>query len=483
LKADAERARHVRKRVREMLNSRGEWELMPSPTEKALREIFVMARLLHSPPIGNGVRTTEGGIQSAEPGRPALSNVVAIPFSEKPEPKTPEHQSSVSEPSKPVLYPALSEPAALEKVGTGVLTVLIPSAQPLGSQNSDPDSNRSAAFVAERHPAAAPNASPSVHEARPVYGRKITVAELLNNGQVLLVKWIRRLTHWNGRQTSIEIWNEKIVPLLEQKLAQLRTPVVRFETHGHKILALVSIADLQMRVPVDSYGVALWHPIEREVLPLDCARCSLVPVCRELSTGTGVAMLWRRLGLVDAAGVPTLRGQIVSFFSHGAGLGIAAALEEASYSLDELIYDLANLDAGFRFCGEENRWAGRLPMACYRIYGIQSIPGYLENGVPLRYGSGAEQIVACIHKNPLSKSQWITELLGAGDIDRVIIEWRSLLRQISQAPTLAYPRWQALQTMAKAILHQTESPTMTDLPPLDYHQTRRIEHQLILRRH
>src|SRR5256885_13219013 len=29
LKTDAERARHVRHRVREMLNSRGEWELVP----------------------------------------------------------------------------------------------------------------------------------------------------------------------------------------------------------------------------------------------------------------------------------------------------------------------------------------------------------------------------------------------------------------------------------------------------------------------
>jgi len=236
-------------------------------------------------------------------------------------------------------------------------------------------------------------------------------------------------------------------------------------------------------VPVDSYGVAIWRPIEREVLPSDCARCSLVPVCRQLSTATGVALLWRRLGLVDVAGVPTLRGQVVSFFSQGDGLAIAAALEDTSYRLDELIYDLANLDAGFRFCGEENRWAGRLPMACHQIFGIQSIPGYLENGVPPRYGSGAEQIVSSIHKNPLSKSAWITELLGVGDIDRIIIEWRSLLRQISHAPLLDWPRWQALQAMAKGILRETESPTVTDLPPLDYHQTKRIEHRLTFRRH
>ena len=378
-----------------------------------------------------------------------------------------------------MLRPALSEPAALEKVGTGVLTQLSPPDR-AGRSSFRPVPETPSLTSDGRGPGAS---LADGQEGRPVYGRSITVAELLNNERVLLVKWIRRLTHWNGRQANLSVWKEKIAPLLEQKLAQLKTPVVRFETQGRKILALVSVADLMMRVPVDSYGVALWRPVEREVLPLDCARCSLVPTCRQLSTATGVAMLWRRLGLVDMAGVPTLRGQVVSFFSPGVGLGIAAALEDASYLLEELIYDLANLDAGFRFCGEENRWAGRLPMACYRIYGIQSIPGYLENGVPPRYGSGAEQIVASIHKNPLSKNAWITELLGAGDIDRVIIEWRSLLRQIGHARVLEWPRWQSLQIMAKGILNETESPTITELPPLDYHQTRRLDHTLILRRH
>src|SRR6266498_4099686 len=101
-------------------------------------------------------------------------------------------------------------------------------------------------------------------------------------------------------------------------------------------MAQVSIADLTMRVPVDSHGVAIWKPMEREVLPADCAQCSLVPVCRQLPTSTGVALLWRRLGLVDAGGVPTQRGQIVSFFSQGDGLAVAAALEDNAYPIDEL---------------------------------------------------------------------------------------------------------------------------------------------------
>jgi hypothetical protein len=206
-------------------------------------------------------------------------------------------------------------------------------------------------------------------------------------------------------------------------------------------------------------------------------------VCRQLGTAPGVATIWRRLGFVDAAGVPTRRGQIVSFFSGANGLAVAAALEYAAYPLEELIYDLANLDAGFRFCGDESRWAGRLAYACQKIYGTQSIPGYLEMGMPPKYGSGAEQVVAGVHKNPLSKHEWVTDLLGAGDIDRIIIEWRSFLRQIAHAPQLEWERWQKFQDLAKSILKETESPTMTDLPPLEYHQTKRIDHQLILRRH
>src|SRR5678815_959509 len=45
LKTDAERARHVEKRVRQMLNSRGEWERMPPPVSKPISEVQVMAPL------------------------------------------------------------------------------------------------------------------------------------------------------------------------------------------------------------------------------------------------------------------------------------------------------------------------------------------------------------------------------------------------------------------------------------------------------
>src|SRR6185295_2456418 len=110
----------------------------------------------------------------------------------------------------PELRPALSEPAALEKVGHGIL-------QLIGEE-----------------------------EGIKTYGRAFTVAELLNGDRVLLSKWIRRLTNWSGRQAPLALWDEKIVPLIEKKFAAQKTPVVRFERQDHKIIALSSIADLPM---------------------------------------------------------------------------------------------------------------------------------------------------------------------------------------------------------------------------------------------
>ena len=464
LKTDAERARHVRKRVREFCNSRGEWEPMPVPKDVPLRDILVP---------GEGRRQkAEGGIaeetasatppheptvrkfkaQSSKLKSPSSSSSSSLvlddqpPFSEAVN-AAPVTSVDVSPDPAPAFLPVLSHPPALERIGQGTLVVL-----------------------EEKHGIR-------------LYGRGLTVADRLSDGRVVVAKWVRRLTNWAGRQASMDAWDQQIAPLVERRLAQHKTPLVRFVKHVQRIVAHVSLADLTLKVPVDRYGVALWHPVERDVFPPDCARCGLVPNCRQLSAATGAALLWRRLGLVDAAGVPTLRGRVVSFFQQGDGLAVAAALEDTSYPLDELIYDFANLDAGFRFCGEDNRWAGRLAMACHQRYGLQSIPGYLENGVPPKYGAGAELIVAGIHRDPLSKHAWVNQFLGTGDIDRVIIEWRSMLRQIVHAPDLDWPRWRALQALARTLLNETESPTLTELPALEYHQTRRVDHRLQLRLH
>jgi superfamily II DNA/RNA helicase len=425
LTTDAERARHVRRRVREMLNSRGEWEPYPKPVERPLGEIQVP----RSP--------TPSTAPSAAPGQP-------VPFSGG-DPRAGQEIQPYS--TAPTLHPLLTIPEALEKFGIGTICAL---------DEAHPDS---------------------------LYGRAITVADRLDDGRVRLTKWIRRLSGWNGRQTTLRAWETEIAPLVARRLAAQHTPVVCYKVVPHRILALLTLAELTTRVPVDRYGVALWKPRDRGVPGADCASCELAERCRRLSTATGTALLWRRLGLVNSTGIPTRRGRVVSFFSQGTGLAIAAGLEEETLPLDELVYELANLDAGFRFCGEESRWAGRLALACQDRYGLQSVPGYLENGLPPKYGAGAEQVVAAVHKKPAAKHAWVTDTLGVGDIDRTIIEWRSLLRQIVHAPELDWPRWLALQDLARAILNETESPTIIDLPPLAHHQTRRVDHRLVLRRH
>ncbi len=399
LGTDAERARHVRHRHTEILNSHGEWQPAPHPTPTPVRDIKV--------------------------GRP----------------------SPLSEATPTVRRSLLTEPSALQKVGQGTLVEI------------------------------------GKEDGQPIYGRASTIADTLADGRVLLAKWVRRMINWHGRQITPSVWSEKVLPLVREKLAGRNTPVVHVATQGHRVTAFLDIGQLTLRVPVDRHGVPVWHPPEREVLPPDCAQCSWIDSCKKLSGATGTALLWRRLGLIDAQGTPTRRGHIVSFFQQGDGLAIAAALEDETYPLDELVYDLANLDAGFRFCGDGNRWEGRLANVCHERYRLQSIPGYLENGVPPKYGSGAEVIVAAVHKNPMNKHAFISEATGAGDIDRIIIEWRSLMRQIAHAPDLEWPRWLALKAAARNLIHETESPTLTDLPPLEYHQTRRVEHRLLFRRH
>ena len=341
-----------------------------------------------------------------------------------------------------LLHPALMEPEVLRRTGAGEL-VLLPSGQ--------------------------------------AYGREQKVADQLNNERLDLAKWVRRLTGWRMRVVPLTLWQKKIQPLLEEKLAANQTPVERFRREDNRLLVQLRLGQQVVPAQVDSHGVAIWRPQERQVVNPTCSGCGLYSECRELKPATGVALLWKRLRLVQENGSPTRRGRVVSFFSQSYGLGIAAALEDESLPIDELVYELANLDAGYRFGNEENRWEGRIPIACRERYGDVTVPGYLDAGLPPRYGSGAEQVIAAMHANPADKANWVTDLLGAGDIDRAVIEWRSLLRQITHAPELDWTRWTELRKHAGTLLAETESPTLCELPPLEHHQQGRVDHRLRLK--
>jgi hypothetical protein len=97
---------------------------------------------------------------------------------------------------------------------------------------------------------------------------------------------------------------------------------------------------------IDSHGVPLLAPEERRDLPVPCRGCPELPWCSSVEITASPAHAWRRLGLIDPEGHPTRRGIIFSYFHHGEGLAVAAALEDAEYPIDELVFDLANLRAG-----------------------------------------------------------------------------------------------------------------------------------------
>jgi hypothetical protein len=148
-----------------------------------------------------------------------------------------------------------------------------------------------------------------------------------------------------------------------------------------------------------------------------------------------------------------------SFFHGGEGLAVAAALEDETYPIEELVFDLANIRAGPRFAGEDAPMGGRLGILCQRIYGRADYPGYLSMGVPVQYGAGASEVVRALVADPRCKHKLTNELLRHGDIERALVEWRSILRHVVLAPAYPLLRWMELKAAAEELVHKTASPT------------------------
>jgi hypothetical protein len=94
-------------------------------------------------------------------------------------------------------------------------------------------------------------------------------------------------------------------------------------------------------------------------------------------------------------------------------------------------------------------------------------------GVPVHYGSGASEVIRELVANPSTRYRMTNESLRHGDIERALMEWRSLLRHIVGAPTLEWERWRELQKMAAHFIGSTTSPAAVDFPPLLASQQRR----------
>lgn len=324
----------------------------------------------------------------------------------------------------------------------------------------------------------------SPQERRRRYGREIPVAtrDPKDPARVQVAKGIRGKLREKGieveRYLDEDDFRARVVPLIPSVSGG--GEVFDLLERGGSLSVRLDFSSVPVECWRDSEGAGLINPPERKEYPAACRGCDQLAVCEgELVRKMSPALAWRRLKLVEANGQPTRRGIIFSFFYQGEGLAIAAALEDEAYPVDELVYDIANLRAGFRFSEEDAARGSRLGSACREAYPREEYPGYLEGGVPPAYGDGAAEVLRELELNPAAKRLTTGEYLRPGDVERAYLEWRSLLRQIAFAPDYDWDRWQDLRREAQQILDRTDSMTLhSDFPPLPASQKTRCNHVL-----
>jgi superfamily II DNA/RNA helicase len=323
----------------------------------------------------------------------------------------------------------------------------------------------------------------------PSYGKEIPIAVYVEESmgeKVLLIKSFRKLLRQAveterpkaKRKYSRKTWRrlgleDQFRPFFSA-LSQ-GGELVEFVDRGKVLSARLSYENAQALGWRDSRGHFLLNPRLRKT-----SRTFESPFTEsahnhgdDLSTASPLEA-WYLLGLVDDSARPTDRGRIFSQFSRGEGLAIAVGLEDCSYPVEEMIYDLANLRAGHRF----RTWAkseSRLSALCRQAFGFRDCPGYLRTGLPLEYGEGG---VDFIRERALVQSltHGEGEDLATGDVERLVIEWKSLLDLVVHAPSLGIGRWQELQVMAKKLGGgQAQASELPVLPELPVRQRRRFE--------
>ncbi len=225
----------------------------------------------------------------------------------------------------------------------------------------------------------------------------------------------------------------------------------------------------------DSLGQALLDPPERDALPLVCRGCSELEHDQTFEITVSPAYAWRRLGLVETDGNPTRRGVVFGFFQAGEGLAIAAALEDETYPIDDLVFDLANIRAGPRFAGEDSplgRTTRRALSDGLRAGRSSGLSGNGRAGA-LR-GGRCRKSSAKWSTHPAGRYKLTSDSLRHGDVERALMEWRSLLRHIAAAPDLEWERWMALKSSRAGIARPgRRRRSFFDFPPLLAAQQRR----------
>ena len=329
-------------------------------------------------------------------------------------------------------------------------------------------------------------------EPQKLYGREIPLATWAKEGDkkdIVLTKWLRRklaktMPRKNGRPVSRHWYYEPFERII--------LPQVPAFTGGGKLVELtdrkgtlygrIDYSEAQVFALKDAQGNFLLGAPHRKRVVEDIG--SFAAHVNEQDSGDmgglSPTQAWFRLGLIDWLGKPTRRGRIFSFFNYGEGLAIAAALEEKSYEISELVFDLANLRAGHRF-GAYQDFSSRLGDICRATYGNATFEGYLEKGLPSQYGEGAAEVL--VRYEALQGDLKEKDGLLLGDVERIRLEWISLLRHIAYATDYNWDRWRELQSEAEKLLLSRETKqTVLEIPSLTPMQKKRIEHRLRLQK-
>lgn len=327
----------------------------------------------------------------------------------------------------------------------------------------------------------------------PDYGVMITLAQRIDaEAWQLTRRWQNELRARGPASTgSSQVLGAKLQHYFDEHLPGVR--LHRLEPGPDRLDARLDISGQRIPAHRDPEGCWLLLGEPRQ------ARVEVATAYVDAATGLplhpapgSAAHAWRQLRLIEPDGNPTLRGEIFSFFHHGEGLAIAAALEDENYPVEELAAHLANLRAGFRFAEEQSeRWPSeRLGFVCRQTYGPVDFPGYLHLGLPETYGDGAAEVVeaALAGQAPAKRAGSLALPFGHGDVERATLEWFSLLRHVHHAPALEWPRWLQLQGAAGALLarHGRLHASLAPIPEIDPHLlNREIRHRFTLkpRRH
>lgn len=320
----------------------------------------------------------------------------------------------------------------------------------------------------------------------PVYGREIVLGKRVphdsDHSEVRIVptRALRKMLHIPHRIESIRM--EKIHQLIIPKLIAHFQGVTYADLIWREdlLLARFDLSAYPIEAVQDSHGQWIFQPQirtqERSVeTTVEAANF------RDASPRSGSAIhAWRSLGLIHADGSPTERGQLFSFFQQGEGLAIAAALEDESYPIDELLPHLANLRGGGKHHADEILDAipsERLSAICRSTYGFVNHTGYLEAGLPIGYGEGVAELLGLSNDIDAESVHATTHAARTdGDLSRAYTEWLSLLRHLHHAPSHPWPRWGELQKQAAELLRkhlqlsgQTLHPKLPPLTPKQKH--------------